>query len=448
MQPTESNSCRETPHLRASAPHAILLLFAVLTVAILSAGCAGPTGPNTSSSATREASLRGIAAEFARSGDLAQAQAELDKLKLANPGQLLVTLAEDDLSAGRAAEARPLTDLAHALGVESPKLVAYFAPTEEPTETASPAPPLQTPVAATTTAEPPTAVPPTDTPAPATATLEPPTVTPTTAPVSPRVIANTNANVRGGPGRTYPVIGNLRTGQEVAITGRNDNGDWWRIAWDGRTQAWVSGTTVRLQGQIDTIAVASDIPTPPPTRVPPTAPPAAPPAEAPPAEAPPAEAQPTAPPPAATGAQYVIQSVRLRSVGEAAQHCSGGDHNIFVNVTDAAGNPLNGVRVREVFSGQTYVTGDQGKGPGRVEYDIYRGGGGQIEIIGDNGERIGELSRGMSADWPPFDLMLAAGYCNCKPHPDPASCEADLNNKTYLFAVGHYAYEVVYRRTY
>ena len=53
----------------------------------------------------------------------------------------------------------------------------------------------------------------------------------------------------------------------------------------------------------------------------------------------------------------------------------------------------------------------------------------------------------MSDDWPPFDLMLAAGYCNCKPHPDPASCEADLNNKNYLFAVGHYAYEVVYRRT-
>ena len=54
----------------------------------------------------------------------------------------------------------------------------------------------------------------------------------------------------------------------------------------------------------------------------------------------------------------------------------------------------------------------------------------------------------MSDDWPPFDLLRDAGYCTCKPHPDDASCESDLNNKQYLFAVGHYVYEVVFRRTY
>jgi uncharacterized protein YraI len=443
MQKTASNPYRETTKFRWSPLRGALLLCVIVALAVLSAGCGRTARPSTSSPAAREASMREIAAEFARSGDLAQAQARLDELNFANPGQLLVTLAETDLGAGRPDdEVKPMADLAQAMGVSSPKLVAYFAPTAAPTATPSPVPPTNTPAPATPTPEPPTAELPTETATAPAATAEPPTAAPTDAPTNPRVVANTNANVRSGPGRTYPVIGSLRTGQEVEVSARNANGDWWRIAWNGQAQAWVSGTTVRLQGQIDTVSIANNIPALPPTSTPrPTTPPA---------EQPPAAPQPTNPPPAPapSGAQYVVQNVRLRSVGESAQHCSGGDHNIFVSVIDAGGNPLNGVRVREVFSGLTYVTGDQGKGPGRVEYDIYRGGGGQIEIISDGGERIGELSRGMSADWPPFDLMLAAGYCNCKPHPDPASCEADLNSKNYLFAVGHYAYEVVYRRTY
>jgi uncharacterized protein YraI len=433
MQQTEPNRRGETTELRCRPRPRILILCVLLAVAVLAGGCGKSAQPDTASAATREATLRGVAAEFTRSGDLAQAQASLDKLNFANPAQLLVTLAESDLSAGRADDARPLAGLAQALGSNSPKLIAYFAPTAEPTLTASPVPPTSTPVPATATSEPPTA-----TAAPPTEAAPTETATPaeTATPTNPRVVANTNANVRGGPGRVYPVIGSLRTGQQIDVIGRNESGDWWQIEWNGKAQAWVAGTTVRLQGQIDTVAVAQNIPTPPPTRVPPT--PA-------PQPAAPAATAPAAAPP--SGMQYVVQSLRLRAVGESAQVCNGGDHNIFVNVVDAAGNPLNGVRVREVFSRQTYVTGDQGKGPGRVEYDIYRGGGGQLEIIDEGGQRIGELSRGMSDDWPPFDLMLAAGYCNCKPHPDPASCEADLIHKTYLFAVGHYVYEVVYRRT-
>ena len=42
--------------------------------------------------------------------------------------------------------------------------------------------------------------------------------------------------------------------------------------------------------------------------------------------------------------------------------------------------------------------------------------------------------------------MYAAGYCNCKPHPDMESCRADLESKNYFFAVGHYVYEVTFQR--
>jgi hypothetical protein len=104
--------------------------------------------------------------------------------------------------------------------------------------------------------------------------------------------------------------------------------------------------------------------------------------------------------------------------------------------------------VREVYTGIVAVTGTDGSGPGQIHYDIYRGGGGVVEIVDDGNNPISPQSPGMSADWPPFQLMWDAGYCTCKPHPDPESCRADLQNKTYLFAVGHYVYEVVFQRQY
>lgn len=406
---------------RIALPGSVALCILIL-LALFGGGCARLTSGSSFSPTDRDTVLRQIAADYARSGDLAQAQGALNRLGVANPAQLLLTLAEADLAAGRPRdEIESMARLAEALGQRSPKLIAYLEPTVAPT----PIPPTATPLPPT---EPPS---PTQTPRPATETPtpEPPTATPSPEPQQPRVVADGDVNLRSGPGRAYPVVGRLQAGQETAIIARNANGDWWQIAWDGPGQAWVAGTVVRVLGPIDTVTVAEKIPPPPPTAT--------------------RALQPTAAPPVPQnpGVQYVVASLRLRAVGEHSQRCDGGDHNIFVTVVDATGNPLDNVRVREIFSGQIYVTGAQGKGPGRVEYDIYRGGGGQIEIVNEVNERISEVTRGMSADWPDFDLMKAAGYCNCKPHPDDASCAADLNNRTYLFALGHYVYEVVFRRT-
>ena len=251
------------------------------------------------------------------------------------------------------------------------------------------------------------------------------------APTPHAIVQAESLNVRIGPGTTYPILGRVVAEDTLAIVGRNEAGDWWQVCCLEERTGWVAASLVEAHAAAE-VPVITGIPTPPPT-VPP-----------PPTAVPEASAPPTAAPP---GVAYIVKSVRLKSVGEDAQSCTGGDHNILVIVEDAAGNPVDGVRVREVFSNRILVTGTQGKGPGRVEYDIYRGGGGQVEIVDEAGNRISELSRGMSDDWPPFDLMKAAGYCNCKPHPDDASCEADLVNKTYLFAVGHYAYVVVFQRT-
>jgi hypothetical protein len=407
---------------------ALLLAFAALTFA----ACGGKLAPGAKISVVeRETIIRQAALQYAKDADMPRAKATIAKLNLANPAQIIVTMAEQSITDGKpTADVVALARLAEGLGARSPKLVAYLAPTATssplPRPTSTMAPPS------------PTSVPPTATPEPATATPTVPAPTATASPVpqKPRVVADSAANLRGGPSTGYPMIGQMAPGKEVDIIGRNSNGDWWRIAWDGAGQAWVAGLVVRVLGPIDTVAVAKDIPvlpTQPPA--PPTQPPA-----------------PTAPPKPAV--DFVVKSFRLLPVGQDAQQCNGGNHNIFVQVLDKTGAPLDGVRVREGWRAQTPETAQDAikvtgaKGPGRVEYDIYRGGGGQVDIVDAGGKRISELSRGMSDDWPDFDLILAAGYCNCRPYPDAESCRAGLEGKQYsYFPVGHYAFEVIFQRT-
>jgi hypothetical protein len=408
----------------------IVVSLCLLALLVLAA-CAGkPASGGKLSSVERSAIIRQAAVQYVKDRDIAAAKATLARLELANPAQFIVTMAEQALNEGKPAdEVAALARLADGLGGRSPKLLAYLAPTATaappPSPTHTPAPPSPPPA-------------PTATPAPPTATSAPPTAaptaTPTAEPQKPRVVADSETNLRGGPGTNYPLVGKMPPGKEVAIIGRNTNGDWWRIAWEGSGQAWVAGLVVKVLGPIDTVAVAKDIPPPPPTFTP-------------------------APPPSPTAVpkppvDFVVKSFRLVPLGQDAQQCNGGNHNIFVLVLDKNGAPLDGVRVREVWRQQTPETAHDAikvtgaKGPGRVEYDIYRGGGGQVDIADEGGKRISELSRGMSADWPDFDLIQAAGYCGCKPYPDAAACRAGLEGKEYShFPIGHYAFEVVFQRT-
>ncbi len=144
--------------------------------------------------------------------------------------------------------------------------------TAEPTSTPTPAP-TNTP-AATPTPSPEPTPPPTVTPAP-TAT-PPPTPTPTPLPVA-RVtpIDGTSAvNLRFGPGLGYAVIGVLRRGEFITVTGVVQDQGWWRVDLDGKP-AWVSARVVKLDGdrQWVDIVPAKDIPRlpPPPATLQPTA---------------------------------------------------------------------------------------------------------------------------------------------------------------------------------
>ncbi len=433
-----------------------LCLWVALSVVLVAlVTCGAPSRPP--SPQEREAQVLAIAADYAATQDLAQAEARLEQLGLPNSHQYVALLAEQYIRERQEGErVAQLVRLAHDLGMVTEAIEKYHAtafpepasatPTEAAMSAAADLNPTTTPTEMTetsrATAEPtatmepvpetatPTSIPsPTPTSVPPTATPVPPSPTPTPIP-SPFAVAKTTAKVRYGPGTSYPVLNTLKVGSQIPIVGRNQAGDWWQVCCIGGKKGWVAASVVEARGRLQDVGLATDIP-PSPT--------------------PPPQATPTPVPPTATpkpSVAYRVKSVRLRAVGEHSQRCNAGDHYIAALVVDPAGNPLDGVRVRGLFSGRIEVTGAQGKGPGRVEFDIYRGGGDQLDIVDDGGNRISEVTRGMSADWPDFDLLRDAGYCSCKPHPDEASCRSDLENKTYLFAVGHYTYEVVFERTY
>jgi uncharacterized protein YraI len=427
------------PHSLRPLSFHLFTFFVLLLLAASVAGCGSRDG--ASSSSGREATLRQIAAGYAQSGDLQKAQAALDKLNLANPGQLLLALAETDVSAGRTAEdVQPIASLAEALGARSQKVIAYLAPpaTAAPT-TAAGVPAVEPVVLAATIAAPtqppasPTSVPPaaasTATPEPATATPAPPTNTP--EPQNPRVLASNDVNLRGGPGKAYGVVARLRSGQEAPIIGRNASGDWWQLQMPGVKQAWVAGTVVKVLGAIDTVDVAQNIP-PVPTAAPkPTAAP-----------------QPTAAPAASSGPHFTLVQRRLWTVeetggvlaGGVSVNC-GGQHVLHVYVKDAAGNLLNGVTVHENGGvRQELVSGS--KAPGMAEYVLYPPGK-DVVIVRDVDGREATSDTGAAPSVVsaiPYDILRSGHYCSTD-----ADCAHLVSENG---CSGHYSWHITFQRNY
>ncbi len=104
-------------------------------------------------------------------------------------------------------------------------------------------------------------------------------------------ITNQTANVRSGPGTNYPVIGSVNQGMQFDVTGKNAAGDWFRFCCVNGEVGWMFNQLATVENA-QLVAVASDIPAPPPAAVPaPVAPTNTP---APPAAPPPATADPCA----------------------------------------------------------------------------------------------------------------------------------------------------------
>lgn len=72
--------------------------------------------------------------------------------------------------------------------------------------------------------------------------------------------ANRGANLRGGPGTNYPVVGGVRAGDELPIVGQNDEGSWYKLA-EGQ---WIAAFLVDNAPTGLPIAAAPPVPTPAP----------------------------------------------------------------------------------------------------------------------------------------------------------------------------------------
>jgi uncharacterized protein YraI len=442
-----------------------------------------------------------IAQGYSQSGDLGRARAELETLDVANPTQFLIFLAEDQVrGAPDAADTAALARLALALGLQSKPLVDYAVANGLLADTAAPAPiaqleagaqglqPVasaqQTPTVVTIESTGPvvqlqpapdeTAAPqaeaigttaplsdtlPSGSDAGAAPAVELPTATLAATPIpNPRVQASNSLNVRSGPGTAYPVVAALNTGEQADIVAKNPGGDWWQVTLSNGTQGWVYGPLVQTSGDTSAIAVAANIPDAPPTPTPapvaaaPETPAEQAPADQPPAEQPPAEAPaepaPAAPP--ADGPDFVVIERRLWNVEEtggrvdaAGSVICGEKRELWVNVVDVNGVQLNGVHVQAIYGNkEIYVTGDQGKGPGKVEFVLGQGQGVRVVRDNDGREVTSQDAEGMiTKSWEiPQETLIGSGYCR-----DKESCDK-FNYSAGCY--GHHSWTVTFQRRY
>lgn len=97
-------------------------------------------------------------------------------------------------------------------------------------------------------------------------TLQP---TPTTFDLTPRVEAVTNANVRGGDGVNYAVVGALLVGETAPIVGVSNTGSgWYQIVLANGARVWISPSVVRVSGEVRDVARVAPPPPPLPTATP------------------------------------------------------------------------------------------------------------------------------------------------------------------------------------
>src|SRR5690606_21205466 len=75
--------------------------------------------------------------------------------------------------------------------------------------------------------------------------------------------------VRGGPGSSYPVVGNLEANEQVEITGISEDGSWYQVELSDGTLGWLasSSAVVNTFGDLVSVPVALE-PTNTPTETP------------------------------------------------------------------------------------------------------------------------------------------------------------------------------------
>jgi uncharacterized protein YraI len=67
--------------------------------------------------------------------------------------------------------------------------------------------------------------------------------------------ADFRVNVRSGPGTQYTILGQVRSGDAIDITGRSENSQWLRVNFNGQ-EGWVSAALFTVTGDVATASIA------------------------------------------------------------------------------------------------------------------------------------------------------------------------------------------------
>jgi len=435
-----------------SPAHWLVWLVALLVVT----GCGPARAADTETTLRNE--IARIAQEFEVDQDVARARAALEGLDVANPRQYLMLQTEELIVANTdPALTASLVKLTDALNIQSTVIRTYAtqqglaAPTPtfvlEAVAVAPTLPPVATPAPASASAADVAvaADAPTTMSAPALRLDLPTPTTQSSAPTAPQGKATGLINVRSGPGTDFAAVAALEPNATVELTGKTLAGDWWQVRTADGTTGWVFGQLLETSGDVSAVAVAADIPTPPP------APTQASIAEAAPAPAPAVAAtEASAAEPTATAAPagspsdkpyFRLVSSRMWSKEENGD-CRG-QHLLRINVIDANGVRINGVRLKGIYTGEIMVTGSQGKGDGVIEYDLYGTGEGFVVIQNDDGrEADSDRAEGFTTQSRDIsqDVLIAGGYCtnatDCQIFYDSWGCN------------GHHSWEATFQRNY
>ncbi len=327
-----------------------------------------------------------VASAYTCDGDLAKAQARLDKLDAANINAWIQNLVDDYIIEERdEADIRALVELARGLGATTSRMATYLAtPTPPPTNTPLPTPiPTSTPTSLPTdTPNPPTdtPVPPTDTPLPQpTDSPVPPTdtsVPPTDTPVPPTNTAIPPTNTAIPPTNTpKPQPTNTPQPPPPTNTSQPPVAQW---TWT----AWLVGP-----GQDAQTCESGNL-----------------------------------------QIRATIVDANNNQIGGVWLHdYYSGQYQVTGNVTSP----------------------DWGPGETKFEYGV-GGGGKICVASGEGGGCVSDYSRDMPCYYaPPFDDLWASGYCNCcEPGISQERCRELYNTGAQcMVQARHYSWRLVFKRS-
>jgi|GEM_PF-979734 len=317
---------------------------------------------------------------------------------------------------------------------ETDEPIATETPTPEPTFTPSPSPEASPEPTATNTLV--------------------PTVTTTSTPSpTPEPVAKIDEtitgliNVRAGPGTDYPTIAQLEaTGQELPVTGRNEDSSWWQISLtdtkSSNSVGWIFGNLVLLSGNDKSIPIAEIPPLPTATPEPVAVTETKTESET---ENSNSESEPSTAEQLADelrcGKDFCVTYQEMVPIWENGG-CVG-NHSIYITVLKGLppGEPMDGVVIGDTFNNVEVASGDHG--PGRTEITLWSN---SMTLIAkrniDDTPYTSEESFNFTSldELIPAEVLAASGYCEGRVD----VCEYARNHNSVCR--GHYSWRVTFHK--